>query len=41
MADDPHVQNHVKDDKKSKETTLQIPGQETHDSEILIQELDT
>tara|TARA_B100000683_G_scaffold238687_1_gene244724 strand:+ start:155 stop:517 length:363 start_codon:yes stop_codon:yes gene_type:complete len=41
VADDPHVQNHVKDDKKSKETKLQIPGQETPDLEILIQELDT
>tara|TARA_Y100000768_G_scaffold344408_1_gene290654 strand:- start:77 stop:439 length:363 start_codon:yes stop_codon:yes gene_type:complete len=40
MAGDSHGQNHVKDEKKSKETTLQIPGQETHDSEILIQELD-
>ena len=41
MADDSHGQNHVKDDKKSKEAIQEIPGQETNDSEILIQELDT
>ena len=41
MAEDSHGQSHVKDDKKTKETIQEMPGQETNGSEILIQELDT
>ena len=41
MAEDSHGQNNTKDEKKTKEAIQEIPGQETNDSEILIQELDT